>query len=120
MILVRRGIAQYSVPVPQLRQIKGTTICIYIGGKPVKLVAVYQSSLRSLVDADLSEYIGGRKQVLLAGDLNAKLKDWNSILNSARRRVLLREFASRVTASSIDQMSLPLFVAAQLYLMFLK
>ena len=91
--LVRRGIDHYSVPVSKLRQMEAITICVNIGGTPVKLMAVYLSPLRSLVDADLFECIGGGTPVILAGDLNDKHKDWNSRLNSPRG-VLLREFAS--------------------------
>ena len=69
---------------------RNDSVTVCIGGRPVKLVAVYLSPLRSLVDADL---FGGGTPVLLAGDLNAKHKDWNSRLNSPRG-VLLREFAS--------------------------
>ena len=70
-----------------------------IGGRPVKLAAVYLSPLRSLVDADLLECIGGGTPVLLAGDLNAKHKDWNSRLNSPRgvlERVCVHEFLHRL------------------------
>ena len=93
MILVRRGIDHYSVPVSNLRQMEATAICVNIGGRPVKLVAVYLSPLRSLLEGDLLECISGGTPVLLPGDLNAKHKDWNSRLNSPRL-VLLRGFAS--------------------------
>ena len=93
MILVRRGIDHYSVPVSNLRQMEPTAICVNIGGRPVKLVAVNLSSLRYLLDVDLLECISGGTPVLLAGDINAKHKYWNSRLNSPRG-VLLREFTS--------------------------
>ena len=70
-----------------------TAICVNIGGRPVKLVAVYLSPLRSLVDADLSECISGGTLVLLTGELSTKHKYCNSKLNSARG-ALLREFAA--------------------------
>ena len=84
MILVRRGIDHYSAQVSNLRQMEPTVICVNIGGRPVQLVEAYLSPLRSPVDADLLECISGRKPVLLAGDLNAKHKDWNSRHNSPR------------------------------------
>jgi hypothetical protein len=40
VILVRRGIDHYSVPVSNLQQMEATTICVNFGGRPVKLVAV--------------------------------------------------------------------------------
>ena len=93
MILVRRGIDHYSVPVANLRQMEATNICVNIGGRPVKIVVVYLPPLRSLVDADLLGCISGGTLLPLPGDLKAKHKDWNSRPNSPRG-VLLREFAS--------------------------
>ena len=61
LVLVRSGIDHYSVPVSILRQIEASAICLNFGRRPVKLMAVYLSPLRSLVDADLSEYISGGK-----------------------------------------------------------
>ena len=94
MILFRRGIDNYSVPVSSLQQMEATAICVNIGGRPVKLVAVYLSPLRSLVDAGSSECINGGKPVLLAGDLNAKHKDWNS--RSPLERVFYHELLHRL------------------------
>ena len=67
---------------------EATAICVNIGGRPVNLVAVYLSPLRSLVGADLMECISGGTPLFWL-----KHKDWNSRLNSPRG-VLLREFAS--------------------------
>ena len=82
-----------SVLVSNLWQMEAIAICVSIGGWPVKLVAVYQLPLRSLVDADLSECISEGTPVLLADDLNVKHKDGNSRRNSSRG-VLLRQFAT--------------------------
>ena len=87
MILVRRGIDHYSVPVTKLRQMEATAICVNISGRQVKLVAVYLSPLRSLVDADLLECISEGTPVLLAGDLNVNIK-------TAIRDSILREESS--------------------------
>ena len=72
---------------------EATAIYANIGGRPVKLVAVYLAPLRSRLEADLLDCISGETQVLLASDFNAKDKDRNSRRNSPRG-VLLREFAS--------------------------
>jgi hypothetical protein len=114
MILVRCGIDHYSVPVLNLWQMKVTAISVNIGGRPVKLVAVYQSSLRSLLDADLLEWISRGTPVLLVGDLNATHKDWNSGLNSPREESSWESLRSRIPASSMDQIPLPLFLTAPL------
>ena len=93
LAILPTGIDNYALPVSNLQQLEATAICANIGGRPVKLVAVYLSPLRSLLDADLSECFGGGKPVFLAGDLNAKHREWNSRVNSPRG-VLLRDFAT--------------------------
>ena len=93
MTLVRPFIDHYSSPVSNLRQMEATAICVNIGGRPVKLVAVNLSPLRSLVEADLSECIIGGKPVLLAVYFNANYKERDSRFNYWRG-VFLREFAS--------------------------
>ena len=63
-----------------------------MAGKPVKILAAYLSPSRPLIGADLSACFGGGMPVLMAGDINAKHVDWNSRLNT-RRRKLLRDYA---------------------------
>jgi hypothetical protein len=65
MVLVRRGNDHYSVPVSKLSQASQTS-----GGL----------STTSAIPGRCS----GETLVLLAGDLNAKHKDWNSRLNLPR------------------------------------
>jgi len=63
-----------------------------MAGKPVKILAPYLSPSRPLIGANLSASFGGGIPVLMAGDLNAKLVNWNSRL-STRRGKLLRDYA---------------------------
>ena len=106
MILVRRGIDHYSVLVSNLRHIETTAICINIGGRPVKLLAIYQ--LCDPWSVRTCRNVLGRDIDLLAGDLNAKHKDLNSKIDYLRG-VLLRDVRPRIPASSMDQISLPLY-----------
>ena len=92
-ILVRRGIDHHAVPISGLQQLEATAVQLNLGGRPVKLVAVYIAPDRPILDDDLSECFRGNIPVLMAGDLNAKHKDWNSRVNS-RRGELLREYVS--------------------------
>ena len=92
IILFRRGIDHYSVPVPNLRHIEATAIAVNIDLRTIKRMTLYLPP-RSLVDANQLESISRGATVILAGDLNVKLKDWNSRLNFPRE-VLLREFES--------------------------
>ena len=88
-ILVRRGIAQHSVPIPGLTHSEATAIQVTMAGKPVEILAAYLSPTRPLIEADLSAYFGGGMPVLMAGDLNAKHVDWNSRLSMRRGKLQL-------------------------------
>ena len=83
-ILVRSGIAHYSVPIPCLTHLEATAIQVTMASKPVKILAAYLSPFRPLIGADLSACFGGGMPVLMAGDLNAKHVDWNSRLSTRR------------------------------------
>lgn len=73
-ILVLRGTDHYSLPVQGLRHLEATAIYVVMGSKPVKILAVYLSPVRSLFASYLSACLGVLP-ILTAGDLNAKHVD---------------------------------------------
>ena len=81
VILVRRGIGHYAVPVSNIQQLDAT-------GKHWWATCLLPP--QCLFDANLS---GRAKPVFLAGDLNAENRDGNSRVNSPEG-ILLRECAS--------------------------
>jgi hypothetical protein len=83
-ILVRRGKFHHSVPVPGLTHLEATAVQVTLLGRPVKILAAYLSRSRPLIGADLTACFGGGLPVLMAGELNAKLVDWNSRLTTRR------------------------------------
>ena len=91
-ILVRRGIAQHSVPVPGLTHLEATAIQGTLAGKPVKILAAYFSPSRPLIGAEPTICFGRGLSVLMAGHLNARHLDWNSRLIT-RLGKLLRDYA---------------------------
>jgi hypothetical protein len=94
VILVRRGIDHYAVPVSGLQHLEATTIHLVLATRPVKIVAAYLSPARPLIESDLSNCLSGVFPVLLAVDLNAKHTDWNFRLNTASGS-LLRDYTIR-------------------------
>jgi hypothetical protein len=60
----------------------------------VKLVSAYLAPTPPLIESDLTECLSGGIPVLMAGDINAKHKDWNSRLTTARPSLLL-DYANR-------------------------
>jgi hypothetical protein len=73
---------------------EATTINVVLASRPVKIAAAYLSSTWPLIDLDLIACVSGGLPVFIAGDLNAKHTDWNSLLTIARG-ALLRDYADR-------------------------
>jgi hypothetical protein len=92
-IIARRGIDHYAA-VLGLQHLEATAIHLVLASRPVKLVAVYLSPTRHLIESDPTECRSGGFPVLMAGDLNAEHTDRNSRL--IRSRVsLLRDYANK-------------------------
>jgi hypothetical protein len=81
-----------------MQHLEATAIHLVLATRPVRHVAAYLSPTRPLIESDLTESLTGGFPVLLAGDLNAKHRDWNSRLTTARGS-LLRDDANRNTCS---------------------
>jgi hypothetical protein len=92
--LVLKGIDRYGVPVSGLQHMDATAIHLVLATKPVKLVSAYLAPTRPMTEADLTECLSGGIPFLMAGDLNAKHKDWNSRPTTASGS-LLRDYADR-------------------------
>jgi hypothetical protein len=85
--MVRRGTDHHAVPLHGLQQLEANAIEIMLANKPVKILAVYLSPSRPLIDSELSACFGIGVPVLMAGDLNAKQVEWNSRLTTRRGRL---------------------------------
>jgi len=81
-ILVRRGIEHHAVPVQGLQYLEATAIQVMLANRPAKILAVYLSPSRPLIDSDLSACLGGGLPVLMAGDLKTENFEWNSRLTT--------------------------------------
>jgi hypothetical protein len=93
-ILVQKGIDNYAVPVSGLQYLEATAIHLVFATRLVKLVSAHLASTRPMIESYLTECLSGGIPVLLAGDLNAKHKDRNSRLTTARG-LPLRDYADR-------------------------
>jgi hypothetical protein len=85
---VRKGIPHKHVDLSQLFSIEATAVCIPIVNSEVLLTAIYKSSDQAWNDADI-ELLSFRRKPLLAGDLNAKHKFWNSVFTNSSSAKLL-------------------------------
>jgi hypothetical protein len=74
----------HTVPIKCLRHAEATVI---LASGLLRILAVYLSPSRPLIDLDLSACLGGGVPILMAGDLNAKHMDWNSRLITTRGRL---------------------------------
>jgi hypothetical protein len=89
-------IDHYAVPDSGLQYLEATATHLVLANRSVKLVAADLSPTRPLIESNLSEWLSGGFEVLLAGDLNAKHTDWKSRLTTARGS-RLRGYAIRNT-----------------------
>jgi len=67
----------HAVPVKGLRHVDAT---VMLASRPLRILAVYLSPSRPLIELDLSACLCGGVSFLMAGDLNAKHMEWNSRL----------------------------------------
>jgi hypothetical protein len=88
VIVVHTGIDHYSVPVSGLQYLEATAIHLVLATRPVKLVSAYLEPTRPLIESHMTDCLTGGIPVLMAGDLKAKHKDWNSRLTTARGSLL--------------------------------
>jgi hypothetical protein len=93
-VLVRRDTEQYAVTISGLQHLEATAIHLVLASRPVKIVAVYISPTRALIDSGLTECLSRGLPVIMVGYFNAKHTDWNSRLITARS-ALLRDYADR-------------------------
>jgi hypothetical protein len=93
-ILVHKGTDIYAVPVSGLQYLEVTAIHLVLATRPVKLVSAYLAPTRPMIESDITECLCGGIPLRMAGDLNAKHKDWNSRLTIAWGSHL-RDYADR-------------------------
>jgi hypothetical protein len=91
-ISVRKGIPHNHVDLPPFMSIEATGVCIPTGNSKILLAAVYKSPGRAWIDADITELLSLSKKSILAGDLNAKHKFWNSRVSNPLGEKLLELF----------------------------
>jgi hypothetical protein len=69
-----------------LRYLETTAIQAILTSKTVKILAVYLTPTRNLIDSDMSDCPAGRHMFLLVSDLNAKHVGWNFRLIKTKSR----------------------------------
>jgi hypothetical protein len=74
-----------------VQHVEATAIHLVLASRPVKIVAAYLSPTWSLIDSDSTACFSGGLPFLMAGDLNAKHRGWDSRLNTTRG-ALLRDY----------------------------
>jgi hypothetical protein len=86
---VGQGIPHNHVDLPPLISIEATGVCKLTGNSEVLLAEVYKSPGHAWNDAVITELISFIHKSLLAEDLNAKYKFWNSIVSNPSGMKLL-------------------------------
>jgi hypothetical protein len=66
-IVIRHGIVQNSVPVPDLSHLEETDTQFMLAGKPVETLSAYISPSRPLIEADHIAYFGRGMPIQMPG-----------------------------------------------------
>ena len=87
-IVIKRSIPFTEIDRIVLNSIEVTGINLYTTDSPIALFSCYKSPPVTLLKADLELLKRNHKRIVLAGDLNAKNKLWNSrVFNRSGRRL---------------------------------
>lgn len=74
-ILIKTNIKHKSINSPQSNSFNDTTgIKVYLNGQTIKIFSIY--STNKIIESDIKHLINQDNKVLIAGDFNAKHKDW--------------------------------------------
>jgi hypothetical protein len=74
----RKVIDHYSVPVSGLHSLEATAIHLMLATRQMKLVSAYLSPKRLSLESELTTCLREAIPILMASEINAKHKDWNS------------------------------------------
>jgi hypothetical protein len=82
------------MPVSGLQYPEANAIHLLLATREMRLVSAYLAPTRPLIESHLKECLSGRIPVVMAGDLNAEHKYWNSRLTTSSGS-LLGDYADR-------------------------
>jgi hypothetical protein len=80
------------VDLPPLVSVEATGVCIPIGNSEILLASIYKSPGRASSDTDITELLSFRRKCILAGNLNAKHRFWDSAVSNPSGEKLMALF----------------------------
>ena len=104
VILVKRCVKSFELPLPTLNSIEATAVQVETPAGPLRLIAAYIKPQAKLHTADLDKLLDSKLPTVIAGDLNAKHTAWNSrVCNSKGRQLLAHSLKNDfVVAGPLD------------------
>jgi hypothetical protein len=88
-ILVHQSIQHHQILTPDSFHIESTAIQITTNHGPLNIISAYLPPAAAFVALELEQLLGD-EPTLLAGDLNATHKTWNSVKNNRRGNLLYK------------------------------
>lgn len=77
-ILVKRNISHVELQLPDLIAAEANAIMVHMDRHTLKIISFYSPGARTLLLEDLDALLSGTTPILMAGDYNAKHRNWNS------------------------------------------
>lgn len=94
-VLINRKISHIQIQI-HTNSITNTAIQLKLGQYEIRLVSVYKSPGTPLQTKDIENLLDTQQNVIIAGDLNAKHRTWNSRINNQAGISLTKYLNSRI------------------------
>lgn len=103
-ILVNRKFSHIQVKI-HTNSITNTTIQMRLGQYDIRIISVYKSPSTPLQTKDIENLLDSQQNVIIAGDLNAKHRSWNSLKNNLAGKTLNKYLNTRTDTTVAAQTS---------------
>jgi len=97
-ILINRKFSHIQIKI-HTNSITNTTIQMRIGQSDIRIISVYKSPSTPLQTKDIENLLDSHQNVIIAGDLNAKHRSWNSLKNNLAGKTLNKYISTRTDTS---------------------
>lgn len=88
-ILIKNTLKHTAINVPRLETLEATAIRLEtLHSGCINIVSVYKSPSKALEESDLDSLLNLGQSTIIAGDLNCKSPDWNSLITNTNGRRL--------------------------------
>lgn len=87
-VIVNNTVRHEPIPLPALRRLEATGVCLHTAKGPLRVFAAYSPPGWPIIEVDIEALLDSKQPTIIAGDLNAKHPDWNCTTTNVTGRKL--------------------------------